>query len=78
MTLTLTCRSCREDITGEDEDALVAAAQAHHDTVHGADRSRHHRPGDGPHTPTRDGILARLHLHQRRHGGAQPPEEAQS
>jgi len=95
MTLSLTCRSCRQDITGEDEDALVAAVQAHHVSAHGSDhgpefgsdhgpahgsghRSGHqgrHRSGDGPGTPTRDQVLARLHLRQRREAAGRGPAE---
>ncbi|MFI1095464.1 hypothetical protein [Streptomyces sp. NPDC020917] len=99
MTLSLTCRSCRQDITGEDEDALVAAVQAHHVSAHGSDHdsgdgpdlgpdhgpaqgaghgSRHqgrHRSGDGPGTPTRDQVLARLHLRQRREAAGRGPAE---
>jgi hypothetical protein len=82
MTLSLTCRNCRQDITGEDEDALVAAVQAHHASAHGSDTGAdhggghhvRHRPGEGPGTPTRDQVLARLHLRQRRAAGRGPAE----
>jgi hypothetical protein len=72
MTLTLICRNCNEEISGEDEDALVTAAQAHHATAH----TPHDHPADPtPHTPTRPQILARLRHHQRRHGPGPQAED---
>jgi hypothetical protein len=35
MALTVTCPLCGAKITGDDEDALVAAADAHGDETHG-------------------------------------------
>jgi Protein of unknown function (DUF1059) len=40
MTESLTCRHCKETITGTDEDDLVAQIQAHVQT-HGREHGRH-------------------------------------
>ena len=56
MTLSLTCNSCNEAITGADEDELVARVQAHvreHSRLHGVS-----------HTLSRDQVLARLRRQQ--------------
>lgn len=56
MPLGLTCRSCKETITGEDEDELVARVQAHalgHGRVHGV-----------AHKVTRERVLFRLRRQQ--------------
>jgi hypothetical protein len=52
MTITTTCRRCREPIIAEDEDDLVAQVQAH---------ARDHGGARGTHVPTREHILARQH-----------------
>ena len=54
MTLSITCKRCKELITAEDEDALMAQVEAH---------ARDHGGAHGVHTPSRERILG--HLRQR-------------
>jgi hypothetical protein len=49
MTLAITCKHCRIDIEGDDEDQLVERVQAHV------------RTHDQPIEVTREQVLARLH-----------------
>jgi len=53
MTISLTCKHCRTEITAEDEDELVPLVQDH---------SRGHDP---QRELSREHILARLHRQQR-------------
>jgi len=56
MTLRLTCQNCKKELTGDDEDELVASVQEHvagHSQEHGVS-----------HTPSREHILHRLHRQQ--------------
>lgn len=65
MTLRLTCKRCDEVITGEDEDQLAAAVEAH--------VRSHPRTGGGvSHTVSRAQVLGRL----RRQGGEKSPDPA--
>ncbi|MBY8880007.1 hypothetical protein [Actinacidiphila acidipaludis] len=76
MTLSLICRNRDVETTGEDEDALVAAAQVHHASAHVGDHAAGHRPpGGGPHTASRDPVLVRLRHHRRHHGTDLAPGE---
>lgn len=50
MILSLTCPRCGALVTADDEDKLVTRVQLHVRVDHG-----------GPHSPSRDHILARLH-----------------
>jgi hypothetical protein len=54
MKLSITCKGCKELITAEGEDDLVAQVEAH---------ARDHGGAHGTHVPSRDRILA--HLHER-------------
>lgn len=49
MTLSVTCKGCREVITAEDEDGLVAQVEAH---------ARDHGGARGTHIPSREHIVA--------------------
>ena len=49
MTYTMTCKRCQIEMSGETEDAFVAAVQDHH--------ARYHPEG---HSPSREQVLARL------------------
>ena len=51
MTLTITCTRCREPITAEDEDDLIAQVETH---------ARDHVGAHGTHMPSRQRILAHL------------------
>jgi hypothetical protein len=55
MTITITCKRCKEPIIAEDEDDLVAQVEAH---------ARDHGGAHGTHIPTRERILG--HLKHRR------------
>lgn len=52
MTITVTCRRCREPIVAVDEDDLVTQVQAH---------ARDHGGAHSTHVPTREHILANHH-----------------
>ncbi len=52
MTVSVTCKRCRELITAEDEDELVAQVEAH---------ARDHGGAHGAHVPSRERVLAHLH-----------------
>lgn len=56
MSVHMTCKHCRIELTADDEDQLVVNVQAHAAT---------HDDGHGP-ALTREHILARLHRLQRR------------
>ena len=56
MTVSVTCKRCRELITAEDEDELVAQVEAHA-RDHGGDHGGAH----GAHVPSRERVLAHLH-----------------
>jgi hypothetical protein len=58
MTLSLTCNRCKEKITGEDEDQLVARVQAHVDG--------HSRTSGHSHAVSREHVLARLERQARK------------
>jgi hypothetical protein len=60
MSVTMICRRCKELITAEDEDDLVAQVEAH---------AREHGGGHGRHIPTRERILTHL---RRSASGAGP------
>jgi Protein of unknown function (DUF1059) len=60
MALSITCKRCRELITAETEDDLMAQVQEH---------ARDHGGAHGRHVPPRARILA----HLRRTGPAEPP-----
>lgn len=49
MTITITCRRCRQPIVAVDEDDLVAQVQEH---------ARDHGGAHGTHVPSREHILA--------------------
>ena len=49
MAITVTCKRCKEPITAEDEDDLVAQVEAH---------ARDHGGAHGAHIPSRERILA--------------------
>lgn len=51
MTITITCKRCREPIVAVDEDDLVEQVQAH---------ARDHGGAHGTHVPSRESILAHL------------------
>ena len=51
MAITVTCKRCKEPITAEDEDDLVAQVEAH---------ARDHGGAHGTHIPSRERILAHL------------------
>jgi len=56
MALSLTCKSCKMAVTGEDEDELVVNVQQHvraHGRAHGV-----------MHTPSREQVLRRLRKQQ--------------
>jgi hypothetical protein len=59
MTISTTCKRCRELIVAEDEDDLVTQIQAH---------ARDHGAARGKHVPSRDHILA----HHRRPDSEKP------
>jgi Protein of unknown function (DUF1059) len=61
MTLSMTCKRCRELITAETEDDLVAQVEEH---------ARDHGGAHGRHVPSRARILG----HLRRAAPAEPPE----
>ena len=52
MTITITCRRCRQPIIAADEDDLVAQVQEH---------ARAHGGAHGTHIPSREHILANHH-----------------
>jgi hypothetical protein len=52
MTVSIVCKRCKEPITAENEDELVAHAEAH---------ARDHGGAKGTHIPARERILAHLH-----------------
>jgi hypothetical protein len=52
MTITITCRRCRQPIVAADEDDLVAQVQEH---------ARDHGGAHGTHMPSREHILAAHH-----------------
>jgi hypothetical protein len=54
MALTITCKRCKEPISAENEDDLMAQVEAH---------ARDHGGARGRHVPSRERILA--HLRQR-------------
>jgi hypothetical protein len=54
MAISITCKRCKEPITAEDEDDLVAQVEAH---------ARDHGGAHGAHVPSRERILT--HLQQR-------------
>ena len=56
MTLSIPCKRCKELITAENEDDLVAQVEAH---------ARDHGGARGKHVPSRERIL----LHLRKRGG---------
>ena len=51
MTLTITCKRCRQTVIGEDEDDLMAKVEAH---------ARDHGGAHGRHRPPREQILNHL------------------
>jgi hypothetical protein len=51
MSVTITCRRCKEPITAEDDDDLIAQVEAH---------ARDHGGAQGRHMPTRERILSHL------------------
>jgi hypothetical protein len=55
MTVTTTCKRCRQPIIAIDEDDLVAQVQAH---------ARDHGGARGTHIPTREHILGHFGRHQ--------------
>ena len=55
MTITTTCKRCRQPIIATDEDDLVAQVQAH---------ARDHGGARGTHIPTRDHILGHIRRHK--------------
>ena len=59
MTLSVTCRRCKELITAEDENALVAQVEEH---------ARDHGGAHGRHVPTRERILSHLRRPQKPKG----------
>jgi hypothetical protein len=59
MAITVTCRRCKQPITAEDEDDLVAQVQSH---------ARDHGGARGRHIPTPERILS--HLRPRRDDNA--------
>jgi hypothetical protein len=54
MAIRINCKRCKQPITAENEDDLVAQIEAH---------ARDHGGAGGAHIPSREGILA--HVHQR-------------
>jgi len=52
MSITITCRRCRQPIIAKDEDDLVAQVHAH---------ARDHGGAHGTHIPSREHILAKHH-----------------
>jgi hypothetical protein len=53
MALTITCKRCKEPISAESEDDLMAQVEAH---------ARDHGGARGRHVPSRERILAHLRL----------------
>jgi hypothetical protein len=51
MTISITCKRCKELITAEDEDDLMAQVQDH---------ARDHGGARGTHLPSREHVLAHL------------------
>lgn len=49
MTISVTCKGCRELLTADDEDSLVTQVEAH---------ARDHGGARGTHIPSRERILA--------------------
>ena len=66
MTITITCRRCREPIVAVDEDDLVAQVQAH---------ARDHGGAHGTHVPTREHILANHHRRPDDGPGSEEPRQ---
>ena len=60
MTVSVTCRRCKELITGQDEDDLLAQVEAH---------ARDHGGAHGKHIPSRERILGHL---RNRDGRSRP------
>ena len=60
MTVSITCKRCKELITAEDEDALMAPVEAH---------ARDHGGSHGVHIPSRE----RIPGHLRRRGDQSGP-----
>lgn len=51
MTISITCKRCKEPITAVDEDDLMAQVEAH---------ARDHGGARGTHVPSREHVLAHL------------------
>jgi hypothetical protein len=59
MTVSITCKRCKQPIIAEDEDDLIAQVEAH---------ARDHGGAHGTHIPTRRHVLAHLQRQDRKPG----------